>query len=244
MTSTWSKMPSRWIADRGLRHFTSSEAGVNAAALKLYMALAMFANFKPSPNNPVPGFARLSFSELEDLCDISRRYVASGIRRLELLQIIEIEPISNAHGYRLVGYGDLGWAKLPRSHLLDQNRFRHLGVRGNLHLNALKIYLALATFRSNESREALLSYDKIELYTGMPRPRIRAAIDVLINHDWISLSSYVDGLANKKPPNVYVLRGDFFGKRNRTYARAAMRGAGELAAVGFDDLDSDATFQE
>jgi hypothetical protein len=73
----WSKLPSRGIREGALRA-VGPDGG--AAALKLYMALALWANFKPSPSAEVAGLARLTYSELEALCDISRRYVSRASR--------------------------------------------------------------------------------------------------------------------------------------------------------------------
>jgi DNA-binding transcriptional ArsR family regulator len=222
MKSVWSKMPSRWIVEGQLREFRPRTAGPNAAALKLYMALTMFANFKPLPGAEHAGFARLSFSELEMLCDISRRYVALGLDLLEARELISIEKVGNANRYRLANYDDKGWAKLPRGHFLEESRFKGLGIRGDLCLNALKLYLALVTFRPNNAQQVLLSYDKIEEYTGIPRPRIRRAIDVLLNHDWISLAAHAPDPSEHKSTNVYILRGDFWGRKQQTYARASL----------------------
>lgn len=237
MKMIWSKLPSRWIHERQLCAFRPaggtaaggrSTAGTAAAALKLQMALAMFASFRPLPADDAAGFARLSFSELEQLCDISRRSVARGLALLEQHGLITTHAIGNAHRYLLSQFELPGWAKLPRAHLLDEHRFRGLGLRGAAALNALKLYLALVAFRPNQARQVLLSYDRIEHYTGIPRPRIRHAIDVLLNHDWISIGTHgVDPIAasvneHRKPTNVYILRGDFWGRPQQTYARAAV----------------------
>lgn len=234
--STWSKVPSRWVQITGLRAFSASAPGENAAALKLYMSIAMFANFKPTPQLSVAGFARLSFSELEELCDISRQYVKRGIDVLVERGLVSVEKIGNAHGYLLENYDVDGWAKIPQSHLLQkatyssQSRFASISIRGRLHLEALKLYLALLTFRPNQSATTMLSYDKIVEYTGMPRTRIRRSIDVLVNHEWISLESHTYTHTEKKPTNAYVLRGDFWGKGRKTYARAS-RFEPEVATV-------------
>lgn len=221
MRSVWSKMPSRWIADGQLCAFRGTGAGEQAAALKLYMALAMFATFKPAPGAPIAGSARLSFSDLERQCDISRRYVSRGLEALAERQRLTVEKVGNAHRYLLSGYEDAGWAKLPRAHLLEARRFQGLGIRGALYLNALKLYLALITFRPNESQHTLLSYDSIEEYTGIPRSRIRRSIEVLVNHEWISIAAHAWTPDPKKPRNVYVLRGDFWGRQHQNYARAS-----------------------
>ncbi|GFE82493.1 hypothetical protein GCM10011487_44930 [Steroidobacter agaridevorans] len=229
----WSKLPSRWIHERKLCAFSPAgnrlaggrgASGTAAAALKLQMALAMFASFRALPSDDTAGYARLSFSDLEELCDISRRSVARGLAVLEQHGLITTHAIGNANRYLLSQFELAGWAKLPRAHLLAENRFRGLGLRGATSLNALKLYLALVTFRPNPVRHVLLSYDRIEHYTGIPRPRIRHAIDVLINHDWISIGTHavepVDD--HRKPTNAYILRGDFWGRPRQTYAHAAV----------------------
>lgn len=241
--SIWSKMPSQWVQLDGLREFGARNAGENAGALKLYMSIAMFANFKPTPSTDVAGFARLSYSELEELCNISRQYVSRGLEILVEKKLISVLKIGNANGYLLSSYDVPGWAKIPQSHLLQQgtysgqSRFAGMSIRGVLHLEALKLYLALATFRNNSSQTVLLSYDKIEDYTGMPRGRIRRSIDVLVNHEWISLESHTDGPADTKPTNAYILRGDFWGKGRPTYARASRFTPEVASAEDFMEFD-------
>lgn len=103
---------------------------------------------------------------------INRQVTPSrGLALLEQHGLITTHAIGNAHRYRLSQFELIGWGKLPRAHLLDENRFRGLGLRGAAALNALKLYLALVAFRPNQARHVLLSYDRIEHYTGIPRPR-------------------------------------------------------------------------
>lgn len=220
MKTLWSKLPSRWIRDGGLRAFEASGA---AAALKVYLALVMFANFKPSLASPVAGTAALTFSQLEALCGISRRSIAGGLRLLEAHARITTDADGAAHRYVLAGFDDSGWAKVPKAHLLAEHRFDAVPIRGVLHLDALKLYLTLLSFRANDSSQALLSYDKIGHYTGIPRPRIRRAIDVLINHEWLSLASQPPTSSPHQPSTIYLLRGDFWGRQHVNYARAVTR---------------------
>jgi DNA-binding transcriptional ArsR family regulator len=117
-------MPSRWIADGQLCAFRGGGAGGQAAALKLYMALAMFAAFKPTPSAPIAGSARLSFSDLERQCDISRRYVSRGLEVLKERRLLTVDKVGNAHRYLLSGYEAAGWAKLPSAHLLRRTASR------------------------------------------------------------------------------------------------------------------------
>lgn len=240
--SIWAKMPSRWIQDGGLKNFHANLAGKNAAALKIYMAVAMFANFKPTPQISTAGFAKLSYSDFEDVCGISRQSVCDGIALLNESAILSINKIGNSHGYTIVDYDEKGWAKIPSGYLLQkanfssQTRFAGMSIRGALHLEAIKLYLALLTFRHNEGQQAHLSYNKIEKYTGIPRGRIRRSIDVLVNHEWISVASHTYEAAVRKPSNVYILRGDFWGKSRRPYARASTPEIAAGASSDFVDL--------
>jgi hypothetical protein len=218
-------MPSRWIRDGALRAFHAEGATGDAAALKLYLALAMGANFKPSPSAAVAGTARLSFCDLETLCEISRRSIARGLRCLETHARIQTHRAGKSHHYVLCDYDETGWAKLPRGHLLAHRRFQAVGIRGTHYLNALKLYLALVTFRANSSAQVLLSYDRMEHYTGVPRPQIRRALDVLMNHEWLSIASHTSESRPNTSVNVYLLRGDFWGRRHANYARATTTSA-------------------
>jgi hypothetical protein len=235
-------MPSRWIQDGGLKTFHASQAGPNAAALKIYMAIAMFANFKPNPQVSTAGFAKLSYSDFEEVCGISRQSVCDGIALLNQSAILTINPIGNSQGYILADYDEPGWAKIPSGYLLQkanfstQTRFAGISIRGALHLEAIKLYLALLTFRHNEAQQTHLSYNKIEEYTGIPRGRIRRSIDVLVNHEWISVASHVYEASDRKPSNVYILRGDFWGKNRRSYARASTPKIAASASSDFVDL--------
>jgi hypothetical protein len=112
MKSPWSKLPSYWVHNAALRSFRPRTLG-SAAALKLYLALAMHANFKPAPGAEVAGLARLSFSELESVCDISRRYVSLGLTLLTHAGLVTTHAVGTAHRYQLQGYDHPGWAKAP-----------------------------------------------------------------------------------------------------------------------------------
>lgn len=101
MKTVWSKLPSRWLRNGALRAFRANGCTGDAAALKLYMALAIFASFRAAPTAPVAGSVRLSFTELERLCGISRRYIARDLHGLEANARISIHPFGKAHRYVL-----------------------------------------------------------------------------------------------------------------------------------------------
>ena len=54
----------------------------------------------------------------------------------------------------------------------------------------------------------MLSYDKIEKYTGMNRRFIAAAISNLVAHDLIHVrKGDVEAAYRQNPPNEYIIRG-------------------------------------
>jgi len=128
MKTVWSKLPSRWIRDGALHDFDACGARGDAAALKLYVALAFYASFKSSPTRAA-GSVRLTFTELGALCEISRHSIARGLRRLLSQARIDVHRVGTAQRYTLANYEDTGWAKLPRAHLLADRRFQSFGIR-------------------------------------------------------------------------------------------------------------------
>jgi hypothetical protein len=160
--------------------------------------------------------------------------------------LVSVQRVANANAYSLSGYEALGWAKIPRRYLLEGGSFRNLEIRGRIHLEALKIYLSLLTFRQNAFPHVSLTYDKIGEYTGIPRARIRRSLDVLFSHAWISLTTYTDDVGGTKIPNTYFLRGDFWGSKKQTYAPAGLPSLPAFAATStaatasdFSSLDLD-----
>jgi hypothetical protein len=186
MIAQWAKMPSSWIIqDHGLRDFSIKESGTNAQALKLYITIALMANFKPNKEFSNAGCAAISYSEFEEIAGGSRTLIANGIRMLESYGLIERNSSPKTHVYRLQHYADRGYAQLPKRHILQSehgSRIAQLSLRNVMTLNALKLYLLLAAFRDTRLNKALISYDKIEDYTKIRRRDIRPAISTLIEY--------------------------------------------------------------
>ena len=120
MTAQWAKMPSSWIIQsHGLRDFSIKESGVNAQALKLYITMALMANFKPNSEFSTAGCAAISYSEFEEIAGGSRTLIANGIRMLEGRGLVDRDTHPKTHVYRLQHYADRGYAQLPKRHILQ-----------------------------------------------------------------------------------------------------------------------------
>lgn len=213
MKTIWAKMPTVWIRyDDKLRNFSIRDIGASIAALKIYLAIVLKANYKPDSLFNKGGCAAISFTEFEDLTGMSRAMVAEGLQKLKKEGLIVVEKTGRPNIYRLAEFDDKrGWSKLPKKYLFGSERLgciqklTEFSMRHRAHLNALRVYLLLLAV--GNGKWALLSYDKITEYTGMSRELIHPAISVLIDMQLINVSSEEASLEKTKSPNKYHFRG-------------------------------------
>ncbi|MDO9208257.1 MAG: hypothetical protein Q7T91_08380 [Sulfuricurvum sp.] len=210
------KMPSHWITDKanpGLKQLAwgkEDNAG-KIAALMLYIAIAHHANKEPNREYQEPGFAKLSYSDFEEILGLSRAKISCGLINLKELGIIKIDKGNKTSVYQLDGYDpSKGWAKLPYQHLYQGKQIKvftgfHLRQRTELH--ALKMYLLVAAFRDNVNNHTFISFEKITDYTGIPKNEIRSAISVLINHRLIQVERDQEANNALRSKNIYRLLG-------------------------------------
>jgi hypothetical protein len=190
------KMPSHWITDQTtpklsqLKWGGQNNAG-KVAALMLYIAIAHNVNPEPNREYSETGFAKLSYSDFEKIVGLSRAKIADGLKILEELGIVAINKGEKTSVYQLVGYNPKqGWAKLPYRHLYHEGCikvFNEFHLRKKTELNALKMYLLVAAFRNNDLNHTIISYEKINHYTGIPENDIRSAISSLVNLNLIQV---------------------------------------------------------
>ena len=215
MASDWSKTPTTWIRyDDLLRKFKVSDIGPSIAGLRLYMTLAMRANFKPTNELSLSGTVRVTYTELEHLTHMSRASVAAGVNKLKNVGLIELLNEGRDNIYHLVDYDDArGWGKLPKKYLYGRTRHGEIekiaafSMRSRAHLNALKIYLLFIAFQTGRYGYALLSYDAITKYSGISREFIHPGISVLIDLHLINVDRENAPGVTKKHPNKYIIRG-------------------------------------
>jgi hypothetical protein len=85
--------------------------------------------------------------------------------------------------YQLTGYDPIkGWGKLPARGLYRHDHiaaFQDFHLRKVAELDALKAYFAFVARRDNNTNVANISYEKLEVYAGIPRNRIKSALSVL-----------------------------------------------------------------
>ena len=215
------KTPTNWIRyDDFLRQFSVRDLGGSIAALKIYMVISLNANYKPTPDLKIAGSAQLSYTDFENLLQISRATVAKGIAKLKKIGLIDVDYSTRPAIYSLPHYLDdsQGWGKLPKRYLFGTERhgtvekIAAFSMRHRAHLNALRIYLLLISFSRGTPLSANLSYDKITEYTGMSREHIHPALSVLFDMQLVSVKRD-EAWEGKNQPNLYSIHGFVYAKR-------------------------------
>lgn len=171
----WTKLPSQWIEQKGLRKFrwSGGEGADFQAALMLLTVIVNHADV-------ATGICRLTYDRLCEATSLSRAKVARGLSVLSDSKLIERQDRSS---FRVIDHNvRSGWAKLPARGLYQGRQitpFTNFTLRRRAELDALKLYFLLACRRSEKMNMALISYDKIEEYSGVTREHIKRDLTVL-----------------------------------------------------------------
>lgn len=168
------RLPTDWIEKRGLHHFRWSTGGSDhAAALMVLIAMAHRIDDE--------GISKITYDEIQRAVPMSRAKISAGIN--VLLQMAIIKKTKEQSIYSFCGFNLLdGWAKLPAKGVYRDGSIYGLSdfnLRKPIELNALKLYLLFVSRRDRRLNLALISYDKIVEYTGIPREQIKAGISLL-----------------------------------------------------------------
>ncbi len=213
-TAEFSKCPTAWIIKRnGLKAFRVPEVGTCIAALKVYLAIVIRANYYPTKEYPHAGSALLSYTQIAELLDLSRVMIARGIKKLEAVKLVEVDRGLNTNLYRLTDFEDaFGWGKLPKLHLFNGpgsgiRKLTQFSMRHRAHLNALKLYLLFIAFRNNNTNATKIAYETIGEYTGIANNDIHPAISVLIDLSLIDVDRSPSHGEKVNQPNLYHIRG-------------------------------------
>ena len=181
----WRKMPVSWQKDPAFQEkVRSAPQGHAIAALKLYIALCLKANFHPT-DFLAAGCAQLSLTSLSELVDVSRPMVIAGLNLLSSWGVIASEG-GRPTVWRIVEYLDAPyWVKLPKRPLYgSKSEERILGLiqlpnRRRDSLHALQLYLYLASIRDKHTFMANLSYEQGKKTLGISRNQFSTAISLL-----------------------------------------------------------------
>jgi hypothetical protein len=198
-SNRWGSFP-RWVGDTLAGFKAGKEAGAHMAALRVYLALALVADFETRE-------ASLSWSALQEQTGLSRPMVKKGIAAAEKAELISIDTSGHRHSYRLLRESDdeIAFTQVPLLEL--RKALPKLPTRGYHALDALKVYITLLTVRGRNSDRAAISHKKMQVRTGVQPGRIRSAIDVLVNHRLLHVESSESDEDGSHPYNLYWLLG-------------------------------------
>lgn len=230
----WAKLPCTWqLDDNQQRALSRSQPGAVIAALKIYLGLCLYANFRPNDRFDRSGCAQISVSHLCNALQLSRPFVIKGLRLLT-----ERRMIGKLGGrpeiYRIADYDAArNWTRLPREYLFGGGRRRKVErlagfpSRGRTAANALRFYIYIASIRNRNTGAATVGYARLMELLGLNRTEVSDAISLLIEHQMITvrnnkMAMVVDYLYQGNLPrdvyestNSYFLRG-FSGRKPGT----------------------------
>lgn len=214
----WSKMPCSWQINpenqRVIRCAASTQPGEVIAALKLYIALCLKANYNKKEGLPSTGCVKANLTQLGKLVGMSRPMIIRGINMLERWGVIEKlggrPAIYHIRDYESAPY----WTKLPKQYLYggyDRDKVSAiLALPNRLRstVDALQLYLYLAAVRDRFTEKAKVTYPKIYSVLHLDRNQISHAISNLTGSGLITVRlEDFDEKSKKMPCNAYWLRG-------------------------------------
>lgn len=211
--SSWGSFPKWWIGAELLPELeaTSEETGKNIAALKIYLGLAMHADYESR-------VLQVTYDDLEKTTGLSRPMIKRGLDALVRIGVIAITATRPAT-YKLVEDPNSKlFAQIPIS--LLKTALRDLPNRGASALAALKLYLVLCHLRNFDGFSPVtVSHLRLQELTGVRPNALRQGLDHLVNHRLIHLQQEASDESHKgRPVNRYILLGIVDRRREKTFA--------------------------
>ena len=181
----WVRLPSAWIQKKGLAEleWQGGHGSANIAALMVLAAIAHNAQ-------DGTGIAKVTYNQFQKALGLSRSKVSEGLDVMTKFGVIQRDS-ERQSTYALTDYNpDLGgWSKLPARCMYRASgviaAFEDFKLRSRAELDALKLFLLFVVRRDRITNVANIGYDLIEMYSGVPRSRIKTAISLLATHSLI-----------------------------------------------------------
>jgi hypothetical protein len=193
----WVRLPTGWIASKGLLEFHWRGDGVGSNNIAALMSLVAIAHVASQQT----GTAEITYNALRAVTGLSREKLAGGLRVLEGASLVERKSDGRSH-FKLSNFDpERGWAKLPVKSMYGGGRivsFDEFKLRQRSELDALKMYLLFIAFRDDDLNAANISYSGMEKYSGIERSRIKAGISVLLNQRLV----YIDQVQREEGKGV------------------------------------------
>jgi len=156
--------------------------------------------------------ANITYDDLEQATGLSRSLIQQGLDRLTELGRISASGSKQKRIYILTWPTPLvRWAKLPCRAVANRDgvtAFKTFTLRNKHELNALKLYLYLASVRDKANIYSEVSYEVIYERLNIPERDIRSAINLLISSGLLARVHRESDRDNSTwGPNQYYLKG-------------------------------------
>lgn len=171
--------------------------GSGTAAILILFALSIISNQKQRTDGlRKDDKVAATYEEIQAVLPISRALLARGLVHLKRHGAIEVQRDGRRSVYTLVGIDQAGeWCELPQAHLLERQphlqRLQYFvnEIKNPKSLHAMKLYMLLLAFRTNNDNIARASYETIKDYAGLRREDTALAIQALIGAQLVRLVS-------------------------------------------------------
>lgn len=202
----WVKVPTTGLVDvlkemRWQRQGSTS-AAQDVAALMVYVVLLFIREEEA---------AKITYDQLQHATGLSRSLICQGLKRLESVDLILCSGSKQKRQYVFRSPTVPPWFKLPCRAVMTEDgvvAFKTFTMRSKHELNAMKMYLYLASIRDREMLHSEVTYEKIYERLAIPERDIRRAINVLNTSGLLARVNRVsDGENSLWGPNQYFLKG-------------------------------------
>lgn len=219
---TFPRVPLDRLLDIRWQEDEDGSRGAKTAALMVYVALVFSSSEQPDGQWKHME-SSVTLDDLETLTGVSRPLLLAGIKTLVRQQLVRIGGSERKRVYEIAWDESLRFFKVPcRANMGDGaiKPFRVFTLRSRVELDALKLFLYLASVRSNELPYAMASYDKVKERLGLQFDQTRRAIAFLFVAGLLSNVNRKKDESHFYGPNEYYFQGhrDFFTGRSPTVA--------------------------
>ncbi|MBW5894641.1 hypothetical protein AAGW04_22040 [Pectobacterium aroidearum] len=179
----WKKIPSLWIGQK-ISVFQKFEIAHAIAAIKIYISFCLFCK----ENDDGIRTVALTYTEICRIASLSRSLVSEGLKILyseELIRNLSVTPRKKLYTVDVEGVLKDGWAKLPFSGIVSNDRtitaFQSMHNRYYFELIALQLYLYLLYARDNNNEYTLARKATITSKLKCSTAELNKAITYLIH---------------------------------------------------------------
>ncbi|MEL6092843.1 MAG: hypothetical protein ACRCYD_05295 [Plesiomonas sp.] len=186
MSYLWRPMPYKAIRKSELLKIGANDVATGISAFKVFLIICC----KSEMDKELGMVARLTYSDFESMCNMSRAMISKGVKKLEEAGVVsrlgghknkyQLLTLSRKGEETPFSIGSGGWCKIPIKPFTDDGDiqlFEGISNRGVKDLDALKLFVYLLSVRSKGEAFVRVGINKICLATNLSERRLIAALN-------------------------------------------------------------------